>query len=172
MIFLKVGIMQLALYLEYGEKFARAALKLPAANPIEIDSHLVDCFIEVQPVAVTRNSGPDHLPGIEFPYPELQVVFRLREHPMVAAVYDIDVFVVDAMLSLISQAQGHSHIEINRRTVQLERLVASKENGLLELVGCSHKVLVDRITEAFLELRRAYLVALDEEGCLPVPRHP
>jgi hypothetical protein len=164
--------MQLALYLEHGEKLARAAGKLPAQTPIDIESHLIDCFLEVLPIAAMHNGGPDHLPGIEFPYPEIRVVFRLKEHPAVAAIYDVDIFVVDAMLSLINQAQGHNHIEFNRRTVQLERLIASKENGLLELVGCSHKVLVERISDAFLELRTAYLAALREEGCLPVPRHP
>ena len=164
--------MQLALYLEHGEKFSQAALKLPVQTPIDIDSLLLDCAIEVLPVASTRHSGPDHLPGIEFPYPEIRVVFKLKEHPKVAAAYDIDVFVVDAMLSLVSQAQGHNHIEINRRTVQLERLIASKENGLLELVGCSHKILVERLSQAFVDLRSAYLAALDQEGCLPVPRHP
>jgi len=164
--------MQLALYLEHGEKFARAALKLPVQTPVDIDSLLLDCVIEVLPVAATRNSVPDHLPGIEFPHPEIRVVFKLKEHPMVAAIYDIDVFVIDAMLSLISQAQGHAHIDINHRTVQLERLIASKENGLIELVGCSHKVLVERVAQAFVELRTAYLAALDQEGILPVPRHP
>ena len=164
--------MQLALYLEHGEKFARAALKLPVHTPVEIDSLLLDCVIEVLPVAATRYCGPDHLPGIEFPYPELRVVFRLKDHPLVAAIYDIDVFVVDAMLSLVSQAQGHSHIEINHRTVQLEHLIASRENGLLELVGCSHKALIDRLSDAFVALRTAYLAALDLEGCFPVPRHP
>jgi len=164
--------MQLALYLEHGEKFARAALKLPVHTSIDIDSLLLDCAIEVLPVAATRNSGPDHLPGIEFPYPDIRVVLRLKDHPTVAAVYDIDLFVIDAMLSLISQAQGHTHIEINHRTVHLERLVASKENGLLELVGCSHRELIERISQAFVALRTAYLAALDQEGCLPVPRHP
>lgn len=164
--------MQLALYLEHGEKFARAAQKLPARTPVEIDSLLLDCFIEVLSVAAIRDSGPDHLPGIEFPYPEFRVVFQLKEHPTVASVYDIDVFVIDGMLSLVNQAQGHSHIEINRRTVQVDRLIASKENGLLELVGCSHRVLIDRLAETFVELRSAYITALGEEGCLPVPRHP
>ena len=163
--------MQLALYLEHGEKFARAALKLPVHTPIDIDSLLLDCVIEVLPVAATRNIGPDHLPGIEFPYPEIRVVFKLKDHPLVAAVYDIDVFVVDAMLSLISQAQGHQHIDIFRRTVQLDHLTASKENGLLELVGCSHRVLIERVSQAFVDLRTAYLAALEEEGCLPVPHH-
>ena len=164
--------MQLALYLEHGEKFARAALNLPVLTLVNVDSLLLDCGIEVLPVAMTRNNGPDHMPGIEFPHPEIRVVFRLKEHPTVAAVYDIDVFVVDAMLSLISQAQGHAHIDINHRSVQLERLIASKENGLLELVGCSHRVLTERLSEAFVGLRSAYLAALDQEGILPVPRHP
>jgi hypothetical protein len=165
--------MQLALYLEHGEKFARAALNLPVQTLVNVDSLLLDCAMEVLPVATTRNSGPDHLPGIEFPYPDIRVAFRLKEHPTVAAVYDVDVFVVDAMLSLISHAQGHAHIDINHhRSVQLERLIASKENGLLELVGCSHRVLTERLSEAFVELRRAYLAALDQEGILPVPRHP
>lgn len=163
--------MQLALYLEHGEKFARAALKLPVQTPIDIDSLLLDCVIEVLPTAATHNGGPDHLPGIEFPYPEIRVVFKLKEHPMVAAVYAIDLFVIDAMLSLVSRAQGHNHVEINYRSTQLERLIASKENGLLELVGCSHKVLTERLSQAFLELRARYLDALEEEGCLPVPRH-
>ena len=164
--------MQLALYLEHGEKFARAALKLPPQTPINVDSLLLDCFIEVLPVAATHNGGPDHLPGIEFPYPEIRVVFRLKEHPMVAAVYDIDFFVIDAMLSLVNWAQGHTHVEINYRTTQLERTIAGKENGLLELVGCNPKTLIDRLSQAFLDLRAAYLKALEEEGCLPVPRHP
>ena len=163
--------MQLALYLEHGEKFARAALKLPVQTPIDVDSILLDCVIEVLPVAATHNGGPDHMPGIEFPYPEIRVVFKLKEHPMVAAVYAIDLFVIDAMLSLVSWAQGHNHVEINYRSTQLERLIASKENGLLELIGCSHKVLIERLTQVFLDLRTAYLKALDEEGCLPVPRH-
>jgi hypothetical protein len=163
--------MQLALYLEHGEKFARAALKLPAQTRIEVDSLLLDCAIEVLPTAATHNGGPDHLPGIEFPYPEIRVVFKLREHPMVAAVYDIDLFVIDAMISLVSWAQGHNHVEINYRTTQLERLIASKENGLLELVGCSHKDLIERLSKAFLDLRNCYLKALAEEGILPVPRH-
>ena len=164
--------MQLALYLEHGEKFARAALKLPPQTPINVDSLLLDCFLEVLPVAATHNGGPDHLPGIEFPYPEIRVVFRLKEHPMVAAVYDIDFFVIDAMLSLVNWAQGHTHVEINYRTTQLERTIAGKENGLLELVGCNTKTLIDRLSQAFLDLRAAYLKALEEEGCLPVPRHP
>lgn len=164
--------MQLALYLEHGEKFARAASKLPNQIPINVDSLLLDCFIEVLPVAALHNGGPDHLPGIEFPYPEIRVVFKLKEHPLVAAVYDIDFFVVDAMVSLVSWAQGHTHVEVNHRPAQLERAIASKENGLLELVGCSHKTLIERLSQAFLELRGDYLKALDEEGCLPVPRHP
>ena len=163
--------MQLALYLEYGEKFARASLGLPAQTPIEIDSLLLDCAIEVLPTAATHNGGPDHLPGIEFPYPEIRVVFKLKEHPTVTAVYAIDLFVADAMLSLVSCAQGHTHVVVNHRSTHLDRLIASKENGLLELVGCSHKILNERLTKAFLELRSAYLKALDEEGCLPVPRH-
>ena len=163
--------MQLALYLEHGEKFARAALKLPVHTPINIDSLLLDCVIEVLPTAATHNGGPDHLPGIEFPYPEIRVVFKLKEHPAVAAVYSIDLFVVDAMLSLVSRAQGHTHVEINYRSTHVDRLVASTENGLLELVGCSHKTLTERLTQAFLDLRSTYLQALDEEGCLPVPRH-
>jgi len=164
--------MQLALYLEHGEKFARAAAKLPTQVPINVDSLLLDCFIEVLPVAALHNGGPDHLPGIEFPYPEIRVVFKLKEHPTVAAVYAIDFFVVDATVSLVSWAQGHTHVEVNYRPTQLERAIASKENGLLELVGCSHKTLIDRLSQAFLDLRASYLKALDEEGCLPVPRHP
>lgn len=164
--------MQLALYLEHGEKFARAALQLPTQIPINVDSLLLDCYIEILPVASLHNGGPDHLPGIEFPYPEIRVVFKLKEHPLVAAIYDIDFFVIDAMVSLVSWAQGHTHVEINYRPTQLERAIASKENGLLELVGCSHKTLIDRLSQAFLDLRAAYLKALDEEGCLPVPRHP
>lgn len=163
--------MNLALYLEHGEKFGRAALRLPVHTPIDIDSLLLDCVIEVLPTAATHNGGPDHLPGIEFPYPEIRVVFKLKERAMVAAVYAIDVFVTDATLSLISQAQGHTHVEINRRFAQLERLITSKENGLLELVGCSHKVLIERLSQAFVDLRTAYLTALDEESCLPVPRN-
>lgn len=163
--------MQLALYLEHGEKFARAAQKLPAITPINVDSLLLDCYIEVLPTAATRNGGPEHLPGIEFPYPEIRVVFKLKEHPLVTAAYDIDFFVIDAMVSLVSWAQGHTHVEITFRPTQLERAIASKENGLLELVGSNHKTLIDRLSEAFIELRGAYLKALDEEGCLPVPRH-
>jgi hypothetical protein len=167
----KAVTMQLALYLEHGEKFARAALKLPTQTPIDVDSLLLECYIEVLPTAATHNGGPDHLPGIEFPYPEIRVVFKLKEHPTVTAVYSIDLFVIDATLSLVSWAQGHNHVEINYRPTQLDRLIASKENGLLELVGCSNKALIDRLSQAFLYLRTAYLKALDEEGCLPVPRH-
>ncbi|MCM0082400.1 hypothetical protein L4X63_12450 [Geomonas sp. Red32] len=163
--------MQLALYLEHGEQFARAALKLPQFTTVDIDSILLDCVIEVLPVTCSNFLGPDHLPGIEFPYPEFRVVFRLKDRPMVAAVYGIDVFVTDAMLSLVNRALGHNHIELNRRYAQIERYIATKQNGLLELVGCSHKALIDRITQAFVELRSAYLDALDKEGCLPVPRH-
>jgi hypothetical protein len=163
--------MQLALYLEHGEKFSRAVHKLPAYTQIDIDSTLLDCFIEVLPVAASNYVGPEHLPGIEFPHPEIRVVFKLKEHPMVAAVYSIDVFVIDATLSLISHAQGHTHVEINRRYAQIERFIANKQNGLLELVGCSHIALIERLSQAFVELRTAYLNALAEEGCLPVPRH-
>jgi hypothetical protein len=99
------------------------------------------------------------------------VVFKLKERPLVAAVYSIDVFVTDATLSLVSHAQGHTHIEINRRYAQIERLISSKQNGLLELVGCSHKTLIERLSEAFLLLRTTYLGALQDEGCLPLPRH-
>ena len=163
--------MQLSLYLEHGERFSRAALKLPICTPIDINSALLDCVIEVQPVAVSHYLGPDHLPGIEFPYPELRVVFRLKDRPLVSAAYAIDVFVTDATLSLVSHAQGHTHVEINRRYAQIDRFIATKENGLLELIGCSQKILIERLSQAFLDLRNAYLVALREEGCLPVPRH-
>jgi hypothetical protein len=164
--------MHLALYLEHGERFYRAANKLPAYTPIDIDSALLDCGIEVLPVASSHYLGPDHLPGIEFPYPEMRVVFRLKERPSVAAIYSIDVFVTDATLSLISHAQGHTHVEINRRFAQVDRFIATKQNGLLELIGCSHKALIERLSAAFMELRSSYLTALHEENCLPVPRHP
>lgn len=163
--------MQLALYLEHGEQFSRAVLKLPVHTVVEVDSTLLDCVIEVLPVAASYHMGPEHLPGIEFPHPELRVVFKLKQNPLVAAVYAIDVFVTDATLSLISHAQGHTHVEINHKYAQIERLILNKQNGLLELVGCSHTVLIERLSEAFLQLRTAYLNALDHEGCLPVPRH-
>jgi len=163
--------MRLSLYLEHGEQFSRAALKLPVRTPIDIESTLLNCFIEVLPVAASYYMGPDHLPGIEFPHPEIRVVFQLKEHPQVAAVYSIDVFVTDAMLSLVSHAQGHTHVDINRRAAQIERLISNKQNGLLELIGCSHTLLIDRLSQAFVELRSKYLSALHEEGCLPVPQH-
>ena len=163
--------MQLAHYLEYGEKLSRAALKLPVLTPVEIDSTLLDCFIEVLPIAASQYRGPEHLPGVEFPHPEIRVVFRLKEHPQIAAVYSIDVFVTDATLSLISHAQGHTHVDINRRYAQIERFISNKQNGLLELIGCSHMTLIERLSQAFLDLRTLYLNALHEEGCLPVPRH-
>lgn len=163
--------MRLALYLEHGEQFSRAALKLPVQTPIDIESTLLNCYIEVLPVATSYYMGPEHLPGIEFPHPEIRVVFQLKEHPQVAAIYSIDVFVTDAMLSLVSHAQGHTHVDINRRGAHIERLIANKQNGLLELVGCSHTALIDRLTQAFIGLRSAYLNALSEEGCLPVPQH-
>jgi len=163
--------MQLALYLEHGKKLSRAALALPVQTLVPIDSVLLDCVVEVLPVAVSQYIGPDHLPGIEFPHPEIRVVFRLKEHPEVAAVYSIDVFVTDATLSLVSHAQGHTHVDINRRYAHIERFIANKHNGLLELVGCSHTVLIERLTQTFLDLRSSYLNALQEEGCLPVPRH-
>lgn len=163
--------MRLALYLEHGEQFSRAALKLPVQTPIDIESTLLNCFIEVLPVATSYYMGPEHLPGIEFPHPEIRVVFQLKEHPQVAAIYSIDVFVTDAMLSLVSHAQGHTHVDINRRGAHIERLIANKQNGLLELVGCSHTALIDRLTQAFIGLRSSYLNALSEEGCLPVPQH-
>jgi hypothetical protein len=125
----------------------------------------------VLPVAASHYVGPDHLPGIAFLHPEVRVVFKLKEHPLVAAVYSIDVFVTDATLSLVSHAQGHTHVEINRRYAQVDRFISNKQNGLLELVGCSHKMLIERLSQAFIELRSAYLTALNEEGCLPVPRH-
>lgn len=164
--------MHLALYLEHGERFYRAANKLPVYTPINIDSALLDCGIEVLPVATSHYLGPDHLPGIEFPYPEMRVVFRLKDRPSVVAIYSIDVFVTDATLSLISHAQGHTHVEINRRYAQVDRFISTKQNGLLELIGCSHKLLIDRLSKAFMELRSSYLAALNEENCLPVPRHP
>lgn len=163
--------MRLSLYLEHGVQFSRAALKLPEQTPIDIESSLLNCFIEVLPVASSHYMGPDHLPGIEFPHPEIRVVFQLKDHPQVAAIYSIDVFVTDAMLSLISHAQGHTHVEINRRYAHVERLIGNKQNGLLELIGCSHTALIERLSQAFLQLRTAYLNALHEEGCLPVPRH-
>ena len=163
--------MQLALYLEHGEKFFRATQKLPLQTQIEIDSTLLECFLEVIPIAASRDMGPDHMEGIEFPYPEIRVVFRLKDRPQVLAVYGIDVFVTDATVSLISHAQGHSHIEINHRYAQIERLILSKQNGLLELVGCSNKTLIERLSQAFLRLRTTYLAALHEEGCFPLPRH-
>jgi len=163
--------MQLALYLEYGEKLSRAALRLPVQTPIEIDSILLDCVVEVLPVAASQYWGPDHLPGLEFPHPEIRVVFRLKEHPQIAAVYAIDVFVTDATLSLVSHAQGHSHVEINRRYAQIERFISNKRNGLLELIGCSHTDLIERLSQTFIDLRTEYLNALQEEGCLPVPHH-
>lgn len=164
--------MQLALYLEHGEQFSRAAQKLPLYTPIEINSIILDCFLEVLPVAAARDQGPEHLTCVEFPHPEIRVVFKLKDRPLVAAAYAIDVFVTDATLSLISHAQGHTHIEINHRYAQVERLIMSKQNGLLELVGCSHKTLIERISEAFIGLRTTYLDALNQEGCLPFPRHP
>lgn len=163
--------MRLSLYLEHGEQFSRAALKLPVQTPIDIDSTLLNCYIEVLPVAASHYMGPDHLPGIEFPHPDIRVVFQLKEHPQVVAIYSIDVFVTDAMLSLISHAQGHTHVDINRRAAHIERLIANKQNGLLELVGCSNMALIDRLTRAFVELRTTYLNALGEEGCLPIPKH-
>uniref|UniRef100_C6E395 Uncharacterized protein n=1 Tax=Geobacter sp. (strain M21) TaxID=443144 RepID=C6E395_GEOSM len=163
--------MRLSLYLEHGEQFSRAALKLPVRTPIDIESTLLNCFLEVLPVASSHYVGPDHLPGIEFPHPEIRVVFQLKEHPQVAAIYSIDVFVTDATLSLVSHAQGHTHVEINRRSSHIERLIANKQNGLLELIGCNHTLLIDRLSQAFLDLRGAYLNALCEEGCLPVPHH-
>lgn len=163
--------MQLALYLEYGKKLSRAALSLPVLTPVEIDSTLLDCFIEVLPVAAAQYRGPDHLPGIEFPHPEMRVIFRLKEHPEIAAVYAIDVFVTDATLSLVSHAQGHTHVDINRRYAQIERFISNKQNGLLELVGCSHTALIERLSQAFIDLRTRYLDALQAEGCLPVPHH-
>ncbi|HBG08240.1 MAG: hypothetical protein A2075_04855 [Geobacteraceae bacterium GWC2_58_44] len=163
--------MQLALYLEYGEKLSRAALKLPVQTPVEIDSTLLDCVVEVLPIAASQYRGPEHLPGIEFPHPEIRVVFRLKEHPQIAAIYSIDVFVTDATLSLVSHAQGHTHVDINRRYAQIERFISNKQNGLLELIGCNHALLIERLSQTFLELRTAYLNALQEEGCLPVPRH-
>jgi len=99
------------------------------------------------------------------------VVFRLKEHPQIAAVYAIDVFVTDATLSLVSHAQGHSHVEINRRYAQIERFISNKRNGLLELIGCSHTDLIERLSQTFIDLRTEYLNALQEEGCLPVPHH-
>lgn len=163
--------MRLSLYLEHGEQFSRAALKLPVQTPIDIDSTLLNCYVEVLPVAASHYMGPDHLPGIEFPHPDIRVVFQLKEHPQVAAVYSIDVFVTDAMLSLVSHAQGHTHVDINRRAAHIERLIANKQNGLLELVGCSNTALIDRLTQAFVQLRTTYLSALGEEGCLPIPKH-
>ncbi|MBU5615315.1 hypothetical protein [Geomonas azotofigens] len=163
--------MRLSLYLEHGEQFSRAALKLPVQTPIDIESTLLNCYIEVLPVAASHYMGPEHLPGIEFPHPDIRVVFQLKEHPQVAAVYSIDVFVTDAMLSLVSHAQGHTHVDINRRAAHIERLIANKQNGLLELIGCNQNTLVDRLTQAFLGLRSAYLNALNEEGCLPIPKH-
>lgn len=163
--------MQLALYLEHGKKLSRAAQTLPVQTTVPIDSVLLDCVVEVLPVASSQYVGPDHLPGIEFPHPEFRVVFRLKEHPEVAAVYSIDVFVTDATLSLVSHAQGHTHVDINRRYAHIERFISNKHNGLLELVGCSHTVLIERLSQTFLDLRSTYLSALQEEGCLPVPRH-
>jgi hypothetical protein len=163
--------MQLSLYLEYGERFSRAAQKLPQYTPVDIDSALLDCGIEILPVAASHYVGPDHLPGIEFPYPEMRVVFKLKERPAIAAHYSIDVFVTDATLSLISHAEGHTHVEVNRRYPQVERYISNKKNGLLELVGCSHKALIDRLSQAFIQLRTAYLEALQHEKVLPVPRH-
>ncbi|WP_136514022.1 hypothetical protein [Geomonas edaphica] len=163
--------MRLSLYLEHGEQFSRAALKLPVQTPIDIDSTLLNCYIEVLPVAASHYVGPDQLPGIEFPHPDIRVVFQLKEHPQVVAIYSIDVFVTDAMLSLVSHAQGHTHVDINRRAAHIERLVANKQNGLLELVGCSNTALIDRLTQAFVQLRTSYLNALSDEGCLPVPKH-
>jgi hypothetical protein len=161
--------MQLAHYLEHGEQFSRAAHKLPPATKVEIDSSLLDCFLEVLPLAAARDLGPDHLAGVEIPHPEIRVVFRLKDRPLVAAAYSIDVFVTDATLSLVSHAQGHTHIEINRHFAQIERMILTKQNGLLELVGCSHKILIERISEAFIQLRTTYLNALQEEGCMPQP---
>jgi hypothetical protein len=163
--------MQLSLYLEYGERFSRAAQKLPQYTPVDIDSTLLDCGIEILPIAASHYVGPDHLPGIEFPYPEMRVVFKLKERPCIAAAYSIDVFVTDATLSLISHAEGHTHVEVNRRYPQVERYISNKKNGLLELVGCSHKTLIDRLSQTFIELRTAYLTALQTENVLPVPRH-
>lgn len=163
--------MRLSLYLEHGEQFSRAALKLPVQTPVNIESNLMNCFIEILPVAMSYYVGPDHPPGIEFPHPEMRVVFQLKERPQVVAIYSIDVFVTDATLSLVSHAQGHTHVEINRRSAHIERLIASKQNGLLELIGCSHTVLIDRLSQAFIELRSTYLSALNEEGCLPVPHY-
>jgi hypothetical protein len=163
--------MQLSLYLEYGERFSRAAQKLPEYTPVDIDSTLLDCGIEIYPVAASHYVGPDHLPGIEFPYPEMRVVFKLKDRPAIAAHYSIDVFVTDATLSLVSHAQGHTHVEVNRRYPQVERYISNKKNGLLELVGCSHKTLIERLAEAFIDLRTAYLDALQTEHVLPVPRH-
>lgn len=163
--------MRLSLYLEHGEQFSRAALKLPVQTPIDIESSLLNCFIEVLPVAASHYIGPDHPPGIEFPHPELRVVFQLKEHPQVVAIYSIDVFVTDATLSLVSHAQGHTHVDINRRSAHVERLICSKQNGLLELIGCTHSALIQRLSQAFVELRTNYLNALHEEGCLPVPHH-
>ena len=88
--------MQLALYLEHGEQFSRAAQQLPMYTAVDIDSILLDCFLEVLPIAASRDMGPDHLAGIEFPHPEIRVVFKLKDRPLVAAVYSIDVFVTDA----------------------------------------------------------------------------
>lgn len=163
--------MQLSLYLEYGERFSRAAQKLPSYTPVDIDSALLDCGIEILPVATSHYIGPDHLPGIEFPYPEMRVLFKLKDRPTIAAAYSIDVFVTDATLSLISHAQGHTHVEINRRFPQVDRYISNKKNGLLELVGCSHKTLIERLSQAFIDLRSAYLTALQSEKVLPVPRH-
>jgi len=162
--------MQLALYLEHGEQLSRAALRLPVYTPIDIESSLLDCFIEVLPVASSQYLGPDHMPGIEFPHPEIRVVFRLKEHPQIAAIYAIDVFVTDATLSLVIHAQGHTHVDINRRYAHIEKLITNKQNGLLELVGCSHTTLIERLSQAFIGLRSTYLTALQDEGCLPVPR--
>jgi len=162
--------MQLALYLEHGESFSRAALKLPAYTPIDVDSALLDCGVEVLPVAVAHYLGPDNLPGLAFPYPDIRVVFKLKDRPMVTAVYSIDVFVLDATLSLVSHAQGHTHVEINRRYAHIDRFISSKQNGLLELVGCPPKTLIERLSQTFLDLRNTYLSALQQEGCLPVPR--
>jgi hypothetical protein len=163
--------MHLALYLEHGDRLARAAQHLPEWTPVDIDSAMLDCGIEVLPVAASRYLGPDNLPGIEFPYPELRVVFRLKERPAVAAVYAIDVFVTDATLSLVNRALGHNHLDINRRYAQIDRYIANKQNGLLELVACSHKTLIDRLSKAFIDLRTSYIQALEQEGCLPVPSH-
>src|SRR5690348_10883789 len=119
--------MQLALDLEHGEQFARAAQKLPPFTAVNTDSILLECGLEVLPVAASHYLGPDHLPGIEFPYPEIRVVFRLKDRPIVAAAYSIDVFVTDATLSLVNRAMGHTHVEIDRRYAQIERFVANKE---------------------------------------------